>query len=47
MTEKWGEIHGKLELVRVSGEFELFELFEFDLSGFYPTCKPVLKNDML
>ena len=23
MTEKWGEIHGKLDLVRVSGEFEL------------------------
>ena len=45
MTEKWGEIHGKLDsLVRVSGEFELFE---FELWGFYSTCKPVLKNDML
>ena len=27
MTEKWGEIQGKLDLVRVSGEFVL--------SGFY------------
>ena len=27
MTEKWGEIQGKLDLVRVSGELEL--------SGFY------------
>ena len=27
MTEKWDEIQGKLDLVRVSGEFEL--------SGFY------------
>ena len=25
MTEKWGEIHGKLDLVRVSGEFESSE----------------------
>ena len=44
MTEKWGKIHGKLDLIRVSGEFELFE---FELSGFYSTCKPVLENDML
>ena len=27
MTEKWGEIQGKLDLVRVGGEFKL--------SGFY------------
>ena len=27
MTEKWSEIQGKLDLLRVSGEFEL--------SGFY------------
>ena len=27
MTEKWGEIQGKLDLVQISGEF--------DLSGFY------------
>jgi len=32
MTEKWGEIQGKLDLVRVSGEFVLSE---FKLSGFY------------
>ena len=44
MTEKWGKIHGKLDLIRVSGEFELFE---FELSGFYSTYKPVLENDML
>ena len=25
MTEKWGEIQGKLDLVRVSREFELSE----------------------
>ena len=31
MTEKWGEIQGKLDLVRVTGEFELSEL---ELSGF-------------
>ena len=31
MTEKWGEIQGKLDLVRVSGEFEL--------SGFYSKLK--------
>ena len=33
MTEKWGKIQGKLDiLVRVSGEFELSE---FELSRFY------------
>ena len=32
MTEKWGEIQGKLDLVRVSGEFELSE---FELLRFY------------
>ena len=32
MTDKWGEIQGKSDLVRVSGEFELSE---FELSGFY------------
>ena len=31
MTEKWGEIQRKLDLVRVSGKFELFE---FELLGF-------------
>ena len=44
ITEEWGKIHGKLDLIRVSGEFELFK---FELSGFYSTCKPVLENDML
>ena len=37
MTGKWGEIQGKLDLVRVSGEFELSE---FELSGVYCTLKP-------
>ena len=32
MTEKWGEIQGKLDIVRVSREFEL--------SGFYCSSKP-------
>ena len=32
MTEKWGKIQGKLDLVEVSGEFELSE---FELSGLY------------
>ena len=32
MTGKWGEIKGKLDLVRVSGEFQLSEI---ELSGFY------------
>ena len=32
MTEKWGEIRGKLDLVRVSREFVLSE---FKLLGFY------------
>ena len=32
MTDKWGEIQGKSDLVRVSGEFELSE---FELSAFY------------
>ena len=30
MTEKWGEIHGKLDLVRVSGEFESVFAFKPD-----------------
>ena len=34
MTEKWDEIQGKLDLVRVSGEFEL--------SGFYSKLKYML-----
>ena len=34
MTEKWDEIQGKLDLVRVSGEFEL--------SGFYCKLKYLL-----
>ena len=25
MTEKWGEIQGKMDLVRVSGKFKLLE----------------------
>ena len=37
MTGKWGEIQGKLDLVRVSGEFGLSE---FELSGVYCTSKP-------
>ena len=32
MTEKWGEIQGKLDVVRVRREFVLVE---FKLSGFY------------
>ena len=32
MTEKWGEIQGKLDLLRVSGEFELSQS---EFSGFY------------
>ena len=32
MTDKWGKIQGKSDLVRVSGEFELSE---FELSAFY------------
>ena len=36
MNEKWAEFQGKLELVRVSGEFELSE---FEISGFYSTNK--------
>ena len=31
MTEKWGEIKGKLDLIQVLQEFELSE---FELSGF-------------
>ena len=36
MTDKWGEIQGKSDLVRVSGDFELSE---FELSAFYYQCK--------
>ena len=36
MNEKWDEIQGKLDLVRVSREFELSE---FGISGFYSTNK--------
>ena len=32
MNEKWDEILGKLDLVRVSGGFELSD---FEISGFY------------
>ena len=35
MTDKWGEIQGKSDLVRVSGEFELSE---FELSALYYQC---------
>ena len=35
MTDKWGEIQGKSDLVRVSGDFELSE---FELPGFYYQC---------
>ena len=34
MNEKWDEIRGKLDLVRVRGEFELSE---FEISRFYST----------
>ena len=34
MTEKWGEIQGKLDLVRVSEEFELWG-FDQGEKGFY------------
>ena len=42
MNEKWDEIQEKLDLVRVSGEFELSE---FEISGFYSTneCKKPVK----
>ena len=42
MNEKWDEIQGKLDLVRVSGGFELFD---FEISGFYYTnkCKQPVK----
>ena len=36
MTEKWGQIQGKWDLVQVSGEFELSE---FELPGLYCTRK--------
>ena len=45
MTEKWGEIQGKLDLIRV---FQEFELSEFELSGF--NCIRTLQfmhNDVL
>ena len=32
MTEKWGQIQGKWDLVELAGEFELSE---FKLPGFY------------
>ena len=39
MTDKWGEIQGKSDLVRVSGELVRvsgdFELSEIELSAFY------------
>ena len=40
MTGNWGEIQGKLDLVRISGQFELSE---FQLSGFYCIIKFSLK----
>ena len=36
MTDKWGEIQGKLDLVWIIGEFNLSE---FELSGFYHSNK--------
>ena len=42
MTENWGEIQGKLDLVGISGQFELFE---FELSGFYCIIKFSLKSN--
>ena len=36
MNGKWAEFQEKLELVRVSGEFELSE---FEILGFYSTNK--------
>ena len=41
MTEKWGQIQEKWELVRVSGEFELSE---FKLPGFYCFIKLFLEG---
>ena len=41
MNEKWDEIQGKLDLVRVRGEFELSEL---EISKFYSTNKIKKKN---
>ena len=38
MTGKWGEIQGKLDLVRVNEAFELSGLSEFELWGFCCTC---------
>ena len=35
MTDKWDEIQGKSDLVRVSGDFELSE---FELSTFHYQC---------
>ena len=40
MTGNWGEIQGKLDLIRISGQFELSE---FKLSGFYSIIKFSLK----
>ena len=34
VTEKWGEIQGKLDLVRVSEEFELWVFYQGE-KGFY------------
>ena len=36
MNEKWDEFQEKLDLVRVSGDFELSQ---FEISGFYSTNK--------
>ena len=36
MNEKWDKFQGKMNLVRVSKEFELSE---FEISGFYSTNK--------
>ena len=43
MNEKWDEIQGKLDLVRVRGEFELSEL---EISKFYSTNKIKKKKNV-
>ena len=41
MNEKWAEFQGKMELVGISGEFELSE---FEIPGFYSTNKGKTKS---
>ena len=44
MTEKWGEIQGKLDLVQVSREFELVEFYCIVLQGKSPSDMAKLKH---